>query len=81
MGGRRPTNARETCLALADAAAQVQLVGMQAQWLNGAQGMIEGVKDPATARFTVRVMRFAAMKNCNALLQQQIATLCCNNKL
>ncbi len=26
----------------------VQLVGMQAAWLNGAQGMVEGFKDPAT---------------------------------
>jgi hypothetical protein len=26
----------------------VQLVGMQAAWLNGAQGMVEGFKDPTT---------------------------------
>jgi hypothetical protein len=26
----------------------VQLVGMQAAWLNGAQGMVEGFKDPVT---------------------------------
>jgi hypothetical protein len=26
----------------------VQLVGMQAEWLNGAQGMVEGFKDPST---------------------------------
>ena len=39
------------------AATQVQLVGMQVQWLNGAQGMIEGVKDAATQRYTVRGVR------------------------
>lgn len=44
IGLRRLWDGRRDILQLVP----VQLVGMQAAWLNGAQGMVEGFKDPAT---------------------------------
>lgn len=44
IGLRRLWDGRRDILQLVP----VQLVGMQAAWLNGAQGMVEGFKDPST---------------------------------